>query len=104
MRAPRRKRPPASLPADLKRRLRSTHVLKCGVCKGKPVYEDDVLVLQQVGDDEWWAGFHPRPGELRILYSHGKILYADTAEQCREALQVFLATQGYPITIHLRDV
>ncbi len=103
MSSSKRKRSRGTLPSDLKRRLRSTHTLRCGTHKDRPTYEDDVLVLKQVGDDEWWAGFHPAPAELRILYSGGKILYADTAQQCRDALQAFLSLQGYPVTLVLLE-
>ena len=80
---------------------------------GMASYEDDVLIIRQVGDGssaEWWAAAR-LPETARIAAGRrafvfdaesGEILRAKTAEQCRALLQARLLALGYHVEIVLQ--
>jgi hypothetical protein len=94
--------------------LRSQHILAFHTTdKEMASYEDDVLIIRQVGDgqnSEWWAAARlpeaaqAAAGRRSFVFDaeSGKILRADTAEQCRALLQARLMALGYHVEIVLQ--
>jgi hypothetical protein len=95
--------------------LRSQHILAFHTTdKEMTSYEDDVLIIRQVGDgqnSEWWAAARlpevaqAAAGRRSFVFDaeSGEILRADTAEQCRTLLQARLIALGYHVEIVLQQ-
>ena len=94
--------------------LRFQHILTIQATDtGMASYEDDVLIIRQVGDgpdSEWWAAARlpeaaqTAAGRRSFVFDaeSGEILRADTAEQCRTLLQARLIALGYHVEIVLQ--